>query len=145
MFAGVPGWDLPSGDLKKVSPGGNLSQQPDRCAAACDQTKGCVAFTIYVNNCFLKRNSGNTATYTEPASSAKWRWMYYHDSVLPLLAAFSHCRVAAGVWLSVQPLLCLADSSTRHPCSRLRGSVKIACHCRIRIGHCLRRRATRDT
>lgn len=76
MFAGVPGWTLPSGDLKSVKPGGSVSQRPARCAAACDNTKGCVAFTVSANTCVLKRNSGKTAAYIQAASTATWTWLY---------------------------------------------------------------------
>jgi hypothetical protein len=85
MFAGVPGWDIPAGDVARFKPGGNTSQQPARCAAACDKQQGCVAFTMYLSICYLKRNSGRTATFTLPDRTSRWRWLYYKDgALLPL-------------------------------------------------------------
>lgn len=81
MFAGVPGWDLPWGDLKTYMPGGNVEQQPGKCAAACGRNKGCVAFKLYNNRCFLKRNSGRTARYTQAASTDEWSWLYFDSGM----------------------------------------------------------------
>lgn len=92
MFAGVPGWDLPWGDLKTYMPGGNVEQQPGKCAAACGRNKGCVAFKLYNNRCFLKRNSGRTARYTQAASTDEWSWLYFDSGVCPSMPVEFHAQ-----------------------------------------------------
>lgn len=84
MFAGVPGYDMAGGDVQRVRPGGNLNQQPGRCAVFCNKNKNCVAFTLFLNTCYLKRNIGSMPKYTKATATSKWKWLYIKDGALPL-------------------------------------------------------------
>lgn len=103
MFAGVPGWDLPGSALKMVKPGGNISQQPGRCAAACSRTRNCVGFSLGSNRCYLKKNAGKTASYKQASSTGKWTWLYVKSGASLSMEAVQNKLGVAAAAVSGRP------------------------------------------